>query len=736
MSEAVPQILFGALLTLITAWSLGKALLKLLRVKLCRLEEDLVAFLAGSACLSAMVFALCSLHLAKRGVFTILCVVSVGFLYWRNWLRPAREKLPPVPRLWLCLFIGPFAVYTFVYFFNALAPQTNPGATGYHLGNVMRWWSARGFDHYTGAFANLPQGLEMLFLFAFPFGKHSAAVLVHFAFLSALPWLMLCYGRRFGMVRPAIFGAIVLYASPAPGVMATSGSSDAAMACVLFGMFYLLELWDTLGDDRLLALGGLLAGFGCAINYAAGLGAIAGIAFVSWRLVRQGKPVKRAIIILLSTAAISVMPWMVKNWVWVENPFSPFLNGWFPNPNIHVSSQKNYAVFLGFASAIDSVKQLPLLWSLRGTSVQGVFGPWLLLTPMVALAVRWKHGRRLLLAAALFGLPALAGKAFALVLPCAVFAAPALGLAVQNTPGVLPLLLVLHCLVSWPTAVGRYAAAGAWRIRGIPVARAFGTVPEDAQLMRAVDGYAMARLIERVVPLNARILALSPVPQAYTARLLWHYTDSAAGELAFQAISAAYRPELQRLAEMQFRFARQPLRAVRVVQMAASDAPWSVTEMRVYTAGTEAQRSPRWRVSAKPNAWEAPRAFDNSEVTAWSTWQPIQSGMYLEELFEDSVTIDQVMVLGSLGQWAGKLRVEGLSIDGHWRTLAAGPEISAHVSPPGLRRAAFEELKSAGFDYLVARDDQGPGRDMLRYPTYWGLSCSGEAGNLCVFRLD
>jgi len=48
---------------------------------------------------------------------------------------------------------------------------------------------------------------------------------------------------------------------------------------------------------------------------------------------------------------------------------------------------------------------------------------------------------------------------------------------------------------------------------------------------------------------------------------------------------------------------------------------WSVSEMRLYYDGVEIPRRAAWRVSAKPNWWDAPLAFDSREVTAWSTWQ-------------------------------------------------------------------------------------------------------------------
>src|SRR5665811_1034723 len=70
---------------------------------------------------------------------------------------------------------------------------------GYHLGLVSRYLREHGFVRITdNLYAAMPGGVEMLFLFAFAFGKHSAAALVHLAFLLALVWQIFSYARRRG----------------------------------------------------------------------------------------------------------------------------------------------------------------------------------------------------------------------------------------------------------------------------------------------------------------------------------------------------------------------------------------------------------------------------------------------------------------------------------------------------------------------------------------------------------
>jgi len=440
--------------------------------------------------------------------------------------------------------------------------------------------------------------------------------------------------------------------------------------------------------------------------------------------------------ILVLCAAISIAPWMAKNWLWVGNPFSPFLNSWFPNPYVHVWSEKNYLKSLRPYSSANKAKALPVLWRLSGADKEGLFGPWLLLTPLGLLALRWKQGRRLLLAALFFGLPTLTNNAARIMLPFVVFAAPALGLAVQNIPGVIPLLLLLHSLVSWPGAVAAYADLRAWRITKMPVRAALRTIPEDEYLQAKLEGYAMARTIDRITPSDAKIFTLCRVPQAYTTRKLSDRSESAEGELAFQILLSASRTPQRRRWAVRFRLHRQAVKALRVVQTTAKNELWSVSEMRLYYDGVEIPRRAAWRVSAKPNWWDAPLAFDSREVTAWSTWQAIEPGMYLEEDFDDTLLVDTVTLVSPNGQQAPTLRVDGLGTDGRWRPLAGPPEISELPVRPGLRQAAKEELKALGFHYVVARCDAEAAVDMNDNRSGWGIPQNREFGAACIYPLD
>ena len=174
-------------------------LLARLRLTFHRGEAALIEFVAGSGCLSFLVAILCTLQLARKGVFQWGGLAVISLAVWQARVAPRRKSLPAISLKWMTAFFLIFGAFFIYYFFNALAPEISPDGTGYHLGNVVRMWRNHGFDwNYPSMYAYLSQGTEMLFLVAFTFGRHSAAALVHFAWLCTLPLLMVCWGRRFG----------------------------------------------------------------------------------------------------------------------------------------------------------------------------------------------------------------------------------------------------------------------------------------------------------------------------------------------------------------------------------------------------------------------------------------------------------------------------------------------------------------------------------------------------------
>ena len=103
----------------------------------------------------------------------------------------------------------------------------------------------------------LAQGFEMLFVPAFAFGRHSAARLVHCAFLLATVPLILRIGRRLELPEGVVLAAAVLYfCAPMTGITGTSAYTDAGGVFFTLATFYVLLVWRDTRDVALPGTGG------------------------------------------------------------------------------------------------------------------------------------------------------------------------------------------------------------------------------------------------------------------------------------------------------------------------------------------------------------------------------------------------------------------------------------------------------------------------------------------------
>jgi hypothetical protein len=725
----VVHILFGAVFTVSVSTAMGALLLRRLGLDLRRFEAALFAFVAGSGLLSLVIALLCIVHQARRGVFLWGGMAVIAWAVWRETTSPRRTSLPPTPAGWSALFHVVFAAFLICYFFNALAPEVSPDGSGYHLGNVLRIWNHHGFVwDYHSLYAYLSQGTEMLFLMAFAFGRHSAAAMVHFAFLTALPLLMVCYGRRFGLSRAALFAAILIHASPVIGMDGVAAYNDVAVATVIFAVFYALQVWDDSRNPNYLILIGLLAGSAYGIKYTAFLAFPVAVAFVWWR---WGK--LRAVLLLCIPAAVMIAPWVLRNWIWVGNPFAPFLNAWFPNPYYHAGMEKIYVDAFNQYLGIKHNWEIPLQLTMRGGLVTGLFGPVFLLAPFALLGLRNRHGRRLLLAAVVFALAAYFNTGARFLIPSAPFLALAMGLGLADSPGVLAAVAMFHAVVSWPGVLTTYCDPWAWRISSVPVKAALRREPEVPYIERHLGDYALKAPIEKTVPRGEKIFSFAGRPEAYIDRDIVVQYESTFGNLVQDILQApAAHPPKHR---QEFRFLPVLTRGIRVVNIASGENFWTVAEMRVLSQGREVPRAADWRVSAWPNGWEAPLAFDNSYATRWSTWQAMPPHARLQIDFARAERIDAVL-LESDPAWEARVQVEVLTGSGRWAALTDTAEHSDVALPEGIRLAATRDVKARGIRYLWINDSDFCAEDMKNYAKFWGITQVAEGNGTRFYRID
>jgi hypothetical protein len=731
------SILFGWVWTVWTAYACGRLLLKWARLPLSRAEHHLLSLAAGAPVLSLAVFTLGAFHLWYDPAFW-LTGIGATLMAWKQgaFRLETSEPLPPLPKGWRVLFFAVFTPFCVAGFLHALAPEWSPDGSGYHLGVIGHYYRAHGFiPLLSNMYAHLSQGLEMLFLHAYALGRHSSAALVHFAFAVCGSLLMVSWGRRQGRPGVGVAGALFFFCSPVVLVDAASAYNDAALACILFSVFYVSEIMAP--GPRAAAVLGILAGFAFGVKFTAFLAVPYAAVRLGWRLRNQRLPWLRPALAFAAGACLMAAPWMLKNAWYTGSPVAPLFSRWIPNAVMRPSFEADYQESMRKYPGIDSYADLPLELTVRGQILGGFLGPLFLGAPLGLLALRHPAGRRVVAAAILFALPYAANVGTRFLIPALPFVS--LALAGSMPAALLPVLVVVHGAASFPDVPATYVKEHAWRIARLPWRQAWRQESEESYLWRRFPGYRVARMVERATPKGAVVYSMSPVPDAYTTREVWTSFQSAQGDLLRDATLMPFITDFTPVERHSFRFPARALEAVRAFQVAPRGPTdqYSIHEMHLLRRGLRLVRSREWRIRAWPNPAEVGYVFDNSPVPRWRSWRRLEPGMFVEVRFPQVEAIDQVDLDVPVDHRASRTVIEGrVAGSAAWVRLADNPEVTGLPVPLGLRRMATRELKARGIDYLLIQPGNFQEEDFLVNANLWGIRQVDEVDGARLFKIE
>jgi hypothetical protein len=691
-------ILFGAAFTAAVAFSLGAILLRNSGT------DPGVRFVSGAAVLSSLVFATAALGVVYPATFLVLGIAAIAG-------ARSEWRLPKWPRCtaWCLLFV-PFLI---LYFFNAMAPEISYDGSRYHLGLVSRHLREHGFHPITdNLYAALSQGVEMLYLFAFAFGRHSAAALVHFTFLLALVWQVYAWCRRRGFPFAGICAAAMVFVSPVVGVDGTSAYNDVAVAAIAFTLFHVLDLWDETRSPRLLIAAGLLAGFAFAAKYTAFLAVPYAVGFVVWRT-RKLRPG----VLIAGFASAGVLPWLFKNYLWLRNPFAPLFNQYFPNPYFTVSFERDYRHALQLYT-LHSRWEIPLQVTTFG-SLSGLLGPVLLFSPIALLSLRTSEGRRLLLAALAFGATYLTNISARFLIPAFPFISIAFCMFLSRFRPLLTAFLVIHAILSWPSVVRLYSHPDAWHLVKVTYREALRIKPEEGFLESNLPLYGITRLIDRVTPAQAVVFTEVPIPEAYTSRKILVSYQSAANIISRRILYTGFVPEHAPKWRLRWSFPPRSVGGFRLVQTGSGAENWTLHEVRAWEGNRELPRG-AWRGTAQPFPWGIEAALDGRLTSFWMCGNPLTAGQFAQFDLPGADSADRVLVDTAPDQPNARIALELRGPSGRWERLP-DPEPEETPVPADLRRRSAEELRRRGIDYLLAFDGQFGADDLRDRAAEWGI---------------
>lgn len=729
--------LFGAGLTIAACYGAGVLALAKSGVKLKRGEKFPLAFLLGAACVHFLIFCIMALRIAYKPVWLVLFagLILLSAKYWKR--VDAEESAVSLPLDLRIVFGVIFTTFTVLYFVNAWAPEMSPDGSGYHLDIVNHYFRAHGFIRVpTNMYSSLSQGIEMLYQPAFALGKHSAAALVHFAFLLALPLAMFAYGRRIGKPWAGTAGALLVYLSPIVGRDGTTAYIDVAVAAIVFGVFYFLELWDERRRTPLLVAAGLLAGYAYAAKYTAFVMVPYALGFVAWRTWKSRSPMLRPLIVVAAGAVVMIAPWVVKDWIYVHNPVAPFANDIFRNPYVHVLKEKEWTAWLRRYD-IANLWTLPFEVTVDGGHTQGIIGPVFLLAPLALLSLRFKAGRRLIVPGLILLATYFSNIGTRFLIPSLPFFSLAMAMAFENVPMALAAVVVFHAVASWPTQITDYSNPYVWRIQRFPYKAAVRIMSEDAYLGTYLPEIEISRMVESKVPAGERVFSLNGFSESYTSRDVIEGFQGALNNTLNDFLTSGWLEDWQPTRLLVFSFPEHAVRRIRLVLKTRGQGfeQWNVHELRFFYHGVELPRTSGWRLRAWPNPWDVQLAFDNSEATRWRSWETGAPGMYLDVDFGSQRQVDEVRMETSRDfQWTMRFALQAMR-DGTWSSIADKYE-ERRMQPRGsLRRAATHELWVRGVKYILIQDGDMGADDFKDDPESWGLEVCGQTSRATLYRI-
>lgn len=656
-------ILAAVVLTSALSLLMGGAALRALRPRLERWEAVFLAFTLGSAILGTVVFLMTYAGLASLGNFLSASAVMLAAAVWGGGHRLPSEGHDPVPGGWRIALLAIAAVFGALYLSVAMAPEASFDGTTHYLAEVSRYAGAHGLTpaDFDEAF---PDGVEMLYLFAFSIGGYSAAATVSFLYLLALPLGILAYARRIGQPVAGVLAALLFFLSPIAARVGTIAAPDIAIACTLFAAFYLFEL--------------------------------SGITRASPAAWSFSGSYQRQLRLLIPAAALSVfLVWIMTPWLLRE----------FAKPVLHLN---------GWYAAI------PLDLAIHGGRLGGLLGPVFLLSPLALFVIVTPAGRRLLAMAAFFSLPCLGAMEARVLVPALPFLALSLALVLARVKLAVPAAVALHVVLSWPAFAGFYAGDAAWMLQGSQWRAALRIEPEDGYLSRSLPGYRTGRLLDSLVPDGERILTLAPFQEIYHSRTILDGDQSREGRRLREVLWAALVENHQPVHRQDLRFEPRRVRKIGLLPAPFSgQARWGINEVHAYYGETELSPTPQWRIQAAPNPVDAPFAIDGSPVTRWTSGRTAHKSMGITLDFGRPVLVDRLLIDAAADQERPAHLMAETAPD-QWEVVEIDSTGYEAAAPADLRRAAIRELRRSGVDWLLVHQEDR-GAELRDQAAEWGI---------------
>jgi hypothetical protein len=451
---------------------------------------------------------------------------------------------------------------------GVLSPEIDADALCYHLHLPKHFLREHGI-HVTAYEVNTYHPMLMELLYTLGLGLSGVSLAKFFHFLTGLLTAIAIWGWGKRYFHSAWALAVGLFYLTTPGIINQMGLAYVDVGLAFFGFMMLLSY--VMGKESRLAnwffLAGVFGGFCVSTKY---LGMLAAASmfpiFLLDFLVSRKRSFKPVLLFALGLLIAGGF-WLIRNWVFFENPFYPYFYSIFKagDPFIHDS-------YTGVGLAPSLISFLKVLWSLTmtpmsfGGGVGEQIGPgYLAFLPLILFCDFKKDPWLPLFIFIGFYIAGwlLIGQMVRFFYPVLPAVAMAIGLGLNRSlqkpflGRIFSVLFLFLILIQTGLAIYHY--------RG-PFSVAFGLEDKETYLKRKVPNFDLAEFVNRELPPKVRILIIESTYLFYYDRPIVrhaHYDFTHKGRLPADAGSVIallkqegfthliYFPEIGKQSEMQ-----------------------------------------------------------------------------------------------------------------------------------------------------------------------------------------
>ncbi|NIM03047.1 phospholipid carrier-dependent glycosyltransferase, partial [bacterium] len=327
------------------AFGLGRKILKLLKIEgESILESAIFALGLGFGSLSLIMFGLGILNLYYTWVvYSVLGILSIfSFFEVRKFrLQTSQLSLPKrKPTMFTSFFWGMLGLAAIINLAGALVPESFYDSLVFHLSVPALYKINHGIKYIETIFTSgFPQNMQMLYTLGLLLGTDILAKLTHWVMGIFVVLLVYALGRKYFNHRAGLVAAAIFYTIPMVAMQSRVTGVDLALTFFeLLAVFALVNWFVRNGRDKKpelvkngwLIAAGIFSGLAMGVKYTGiySFVVFAVAVFLVGIIVYKEKIrscFKRTFLFCVVAIAL-FSPWLIKNTIYTNNPFHPFLS--------------------------------------------------------------------------------------------------------------------------------------------------------------------------------------------------------------------------------------------------------------------------------------------------------------------------------------------------------------------------------------------------------------------------